>query len=76
MVGPGLGAAVLARWGFQGTFVVTAACFVLAALPLLGVPEKQPPRHRAAPAQAAARRHPLGNWCGGWRWPSCCTPPA
>ncbi|WP_199698586.1 sugar efflux transporter [Deinococcus cavernae] len=60
VVGPGLGAAVLARWGFQGTFVVTAACFVLAALPLLGVPEKQPPRHRAAPAQAASAPAPTG----------------
>lgn len=41
VVGPGLGAAVLSRWGFQGIFLATAACFVLAALPLLGVPEKE-----------------------------------
>ena len=40
VVGPGLGAAVLSRWGFQGIFLATAACFVLAALPLLGVSSK------------------------------------
>ena len=61
VVGPGLGAVVLSRWGFQGVFLATAACFVLAALPLLSVPEKE----RVNPTQTATAKpapppHPAG----------------
>lgn len=48
VVGPGLGAVLLARWGFGGVFLGTALCFVLAALPLLALP--------AAPAPAGAKK--------------------
>lgn len=66
VVGPGLGAAVLAKWGFQGVFLVTAACFVLAALPLLGVPEREqvfPARVGVAPT--ATSSVPVSVW-----WPA------
>ncbi len=53
VVGPGLGAVLLAKLGFQGIFLSTAACFVLAALPLLRIPG-QAPRPSVAAQQALA----------------------
>ena len=49
VVGPGVGAAVLGRWSFGGVFLLAAACYALAALPLLFVR----PRDLAGPAATA-----------------------
>ena len=46
VVGPGVGAAVLGRWSFGGVFLLAAACYALAALPLLPI---RPPARTAAP---------------------------
>lgn len=50
VLGPGIGAAVLAWGSFRGLFLVTAACFALAALPLLRL-RGTAPSTSAAPAE-------------------------
>lgn len=55
VVGPGLGAVLLSRLSFQGTFLFTAACFVLAALPLIKIPGRQPQASKAAQATATSK---------------------
>ncbi|WP_198170421.1 sugar efflux transporter [Deinococcus arboris] len=56
VVGPGLGAAVLAGFDFVGVFAAAAACFVLAAAPLLRVPGRTPRASVPATAPASAPR--------------------
>lgn len=51
VVGPGLGAVLLSTVGFEGTFLVTAACFGLGMLPLLRMPGGAPQASR--PRQSA-----------------------
>lgn len=58
VVGPGLGAVLLAAWDFRGTFLVTAACFVLAAVPLLRIPARAPQPTAGARARAGAAGGP------------------
>lgn len=63
VVGPGLGALILARWGFRAIFLSTAACFLVSALPLLRVPGRAArlstaattPAPQAQPERASAR---------------------
>ncbi|AFZ68090.1 sugar efflux transporter [Deinococcus peraridilitoris] len=50
VVGPGIGAALLAAGGFRGLFLTTAACFALAAVPIL---------RTSARAREAARANPV-----------------
>lgn len=52
VVGPGLGAVLLAHFRFHGTFLFTAMCFVLAALPLIKIPGRKPQATREAQATA------------------------
>ncbi|MFC4425524.1 sugar efflux transporter [Deinococcus navajonensis] len=54
VVGPGLGAVLLARWGFAGMFLVTASCFALGMLPLLRMPAAAPRPAAAAEGQRHA----------------------
>ncbi|AXH00019.1 MFS transporter [Deinococcus wulumuqiensis] len=63
VVGPGVGAAVLSRWSFGGVFLLAAACYALAALPLLFVrppapalPTSAAPQDDAAPSPLAQQR--------------------
>lgn len=52
VVGPGVGALVLARVDFHGLFLLAAACFVLAALPVLWVARTRGMEAAAAPPPA------------------------
>ncbi|WP_288432360.1 sugar efflux transporter [uncultured Deinococcus sp.] len=58
VVGPGLGAVLLAVWDFRGTFLATAACFVLAALALLRVAPRPPQPSTPAAARPGAPTGP------------------
>ncbi len=56
VVGPGLGAAILAGANYRAVFLSAALCFALAALPLLRVPGRRPqPNAGTAPAGGRAR---------------------
>lgn len=59
VVGPGLGALLLAHWGFGGMFRVTAACFALAIVPLLKMPAVSPRPAAASQLRAAQGRAAL-----------------
>ncbi|MFC4636801.1 sugar efflux transporter [Deinococcus hohokamensis] len=58
VVGPGLGAFLLARWGFTVMFLVTAACFALGLLPLLRMPAAVPRPTSALPVAARETAKP------------------
>ncbi|WP_019584844.1 sugar efflux transporter [Deinococcus apachensis] len=63
VVGPGVGALVLARLDFRGLFLLAAGCFVLAVLPILRVPrapvEAPAPPSPADPQEETAARQPF-----------------
>lgn len=59
VVGPGVGAAVLSRWSFSGVFLLAAACYALAALPLLFVRPAAPALPTSAAPQDDAAPSPL-----------------
>lgn len=59
VVGPGVGAAVLSRWSFSGVFLLAAACYALAALPLLFVRPPAPALPTSAAPQDDAAPSPL-----------------
>lgn len=70
VVGPGLGAAVLSAWGFQGIFLVTAACFALTALTVLRVPEAvHQPVSTEKPTQQQAEGQNVARLPSVW-WPA------
>ena len=58
VVGPGLGAVLLSKFGFVGVFLSTALCFLLAALPLLRVPGRRPQLSAAASASGVTLQTP------------------
>ncbi|GGI76150.1 sugar efflux transporter [Deinococcus wulumuqiensis] len=70
VVGPGVGAAVLSRWSFSGVFLLAAACYALAALPLLFVRPAAPALPTSAAPQDDAAPSPLAQqWTAppmGW----------
>ncbi|GII25043.1 MFS transporter [Planosporangium mesophilum] len=53
--GPMIGAAVLARQGYRGLLIVTAAAFALVALPLLLLPAATAPPRRTAVSRTGTR---------------------
>lgn len=58
VVGPGVGAAVLSQWSFQGVFLLAAVCYGLALLPLLGVRVATPAAKATAEATPAPTSTP------------------